>query len=65
MESEQKRQRNRCPDIGREFVPLLRCQYREPSLALLALSDGDTSRPNYVDERSALAGACSLTSVWR
>ena len=44
-----------CPDTGREFVPP----------PLFALSDGSTSRPADVEERSALSGLCGLISVWR
>ena len=33
--------------------------------ALFARSDGGTSRPADVEEQSALAGVCGLTSVWR
>ena len=54
-----------CPGIGLKFVPPLRCQKLQLHWALFALNDGGTSRPADVEERSALAGVCGLTSVWR
>ena len=57
------------PDIGRELVPLLRCQNKKSChfvvRPLLALSDGGTSRPAEVVERSTQAGVWGLTKAWR
>ena len=59
-----------CPDIGPEFVPPLRCQNRK-ELGLRWANFVCPQRWGYqsdmsadVDEQSALAGACGLSSVW-
>ena len=57
------------PDVSRELVPPPRCRTEKSWVlaerCLPVLSEGDTSHPAKVVERSARTGALGLTNVWR